>query len=72
MTFTKQCKMNTLKLKIMANTQGDSSYGYFSPESGVSPKSVRVMKEAICAPDEEASTKEKEDFVKILKNYSDF
>ena len=55
----------------MANTQGDSSHSYWSPESGGSLKSVKVLSEAVCSPDEDSSQEEKDAFKKILDNYID-
>ena len=53
------------------NTQGDSSHSYWSPESGGSLKSVRVLSEAVCSPDENSSQDEKDAFKKILDKYID-
>tara|TARA_Y100000310_G_scaffold340486_1_gene436426 strand:+ start:363 stop:542 length:180 start_codon:yes stop_codon:yes gene_type:complete len=53
----------------MATTQGDSTHGYFSPETGVSPKSVRVLSEAVCSPSKNDSLEDKEEFIKIVEYY---
>ncbi len=55
----------------MAKTQGDSSHGYFSPETGASPKSVTVLSEAICSPDLDSPQEEKDLFKKIIDVYTD-
>ena len=51
----------------MTTTTGDSSHRYCTP-SGTS-KSVNVLTEAMCMPNEDSSKEDKEKFSEILDHY---
>ena len=51
----------------MSTTQGDSSYTYCT--EGKTPKSVNVLSEAMCMPNEDSPQEDKEKFSEILDHY---